>query len=229
MRDNNLSLAQGGQEAGKAGRRCTRSFGPENLYTVCRMASSTTPQETTAVVLQDMFARGSRCSERSAVGCLRELGTDAAFDIYIDDLLDCLHECATEDAVAWVSDRACRRRRCCREGNVLIPWSLGCKWRMAANTVKANHDHTPRLMVGFSSWDRALLDPGQGGHQPGTEYRYLGSGWRIRWDPAAWARCAQRMAGGRCWHVPVSDSSALPHAARPLFTQRSRYGGLGYS
>jgi hypothetical protein len=25
---------------------------------------------------------------------------DAAFDIYIDDLLDCLHECATEDAVA---------------------------------------------------------------------------------------------------------------------------------
>jgi hypothetical protein len=43
-------------------------------------------------------------SERSAVGCLPfgqglDRGPpDACFDIYIDDLMDCLHECATEDA-----------------------------------------------------------------------------------------------------------------------------------
>jgi hypothetical protein len=43
-------------------------------------------------------------------------GTFDAFDIYIDDLLDCLHECATEDAVALgeaLIGPCCGRRRCC--------------------------------------------------------------------------------------------------------------------
>jgi hypothetical protein len=77
-------------------------------------------------VLRDMFAKtSSRVSERSAVGCLplaKELDGDLfAFDIYIDDLLDCLHECATEDAVAWV--RGADRGPCLRTTSLLCPFT----------------------------------------------------------------------------------------------------------
>jgi hypothetical protein len=102
-------------------------------------------------------------SERSAVGCLPLAGGgqgdpfDAAFDIYIDDLLDCLHECATEDAVAL--GEALIAALPMRTTSLLCPSPEGLqrhidtvvawlrKWRMAANTVKSQtmiiH---PRLM-----------------------------------------------------------------------------------
>jgi hypothetical protein len=56
-------------------------------------------------VLRDMFAKTSsrvRVNDQlsDSLGQLDKGPFDAAFDIYIDDLLDCLHECATEDAVA---------------------------------------------------------------------------------------------------------------------------------
>jgi hypothetical protein len=115
---------------------------------------------------------------------------DAAFDIYIDDLLDCLHECATEDAVAWVSaDRGCLcgRRRCVlspeglqRHIDTVVAWLR--KWRMAANTVKSQtmiiH---PWLMSSVAPEDRAHCWTLEGGHQPGASIWGSGSR-RMAWD-----------------------------------------------
>jgi hypothetical protein len=91
-----------------------------------------------------MSQRRLRCSERSAVGCtspgweLDKGPFDAAFDIYIDDLLDCLHECTGEHwALGEASDRPFWTTSLRVFLRILIPWSLGCANGVWRNTVKS--------------------------------------------------------------------------------------------
>jgi hypothetical protein len=77
-----------------------------------------------------------------------------------------------------------------------------------------------------------LLDPGRGGHQPGTEYKYLGIWFQEDggWDHHADKALKMRSAYG--WR-PLLACARLPTRSacscyRPLFTQRSRTEqGLG--
>jgi hypothetical protein len=140
-------------------RRCTRSFDLRKaydtvwrdglFYKLLKKGVDGKLYESCGICSQ---RRVHECSERSAVGCLPRSWTrdpfDAAFDIYIDDLLDCLHECATEDAVAlgealiaalaYADDVAAvsfSPEGLQRHIDTVVAWLR--KWRMAANTVKS--------------------------------------------------------------------------------------------
>jgi hypothetical protein len=184
-------------------------------------------------VLRDMFAKTSsrvrvndQLSDAFPLAKVGQGTLDAAFDIYIDDLLDCLHECATEDAVAlgealigpaYADDVAAvsfSPEGLQRHIDTVVAWLR--KWRMAANTVKSQTMiiHPANESASVAPEDRAhcwTLD-GVVINQVhtsiwGSGSRRMAGGTTMLTRPSI--RCAQRMAIGRCWHVPVSRLELL--------------------